>query len=81
MYVGLSSIISVPVQAGQNAATIKFISGTTFLVGGATLTWGQGYPMATGEIINANFSGNIYFAASGSTAVLGLLLGRSEGLE
>jgi hypothetical protein len=79
--IGLSSIISFAVLPGQNATSFKFISGTTLWFGGSTLTWGVGYPVSVGEIINIASRGNVYFAAQGSTAIIGVLYGRSGGVE
>lgn len=77
--VGLSSIVEVPVDAFQNSCTFKYISGATLWVGGSTLTWGVGYPMGTGETISVDLSGSIFFAAAGSTALIGVLKCRSAG--
>lgn len=79
--IGLSAIVEIPVQAFQNATVFKFISGSTLLIGGATLTWGVGYPMGIGETVSVDLSGSIFFAASGATATIGILRCRSAGAE
>ncbi len=78
LFVGLSSILGVTVTAGQLATTLKHGGGGTLWCGGATVGVGSGYLVFTGEAINVNSSGTIYFAAAGSTSTLYLLRGFSN---
>ena len=80
-FVGLSSIIQITGKPGQNCVIVKGISFTTLEIGGATLSWGIGYPFAAGEALSFNGMGSFYLAATGSTAVVALFIGRSTGYE
>lgn len=80
-FVGLSSIIQINATAGQNCLIIKGITFTTLEIGGATLTWGIGYPFAAGEALSFNSDGTVYLAATGSTAQVAVFIGRSEGFN
>ena len=73
--VGLSTIVGVTVTANQNAMIFKRFSGGTLEVGGASLTWGQGYIVGTNEIINVNSTGTFYLAATGATVTVMFLRG------
>lgn len=81
LFVGLSAIIQVAVTAGQNAIILKGLSFSNLEIGGASLTWGQGYPFSVGEILSWNSAANFYLAASGSTATVAIFKGRSSGFE
>jgi len=79
--VGLSSILQITPIAGQNCLVLKGISISTLEIGGASLTWGQGYPLSSGEALSWNGSGSFYLAASGATATVALFRGRSQGFD
>lgn len=79
--IGLSQIVGVTVTSGQCAAIYKYFSGGTLEIGGATLTWGNGYVFSPGEAIAMDSAGTFYFAATGATVVLMVLRGRSAGIE
>lgn len=82
--VGLSAPLAIPAIAGQNAISLKLLSGGTLEIGGATTTnqtWGSLYPIAAGEIINIDMSGTFYLWASGATCVAAILRGRTSGTE
>jgi hypothetical protein len=80
-FVGLSTIFGVTVAPGQVGAIYKYFSGGTLEIGGATLTWGNGYVFAVGEAISMDSAGTFYFASTGSTSTLMVLRGRSAGIE
>ena len=76
--VGLSQIIGVTISANVNSALIQTISGGSFMeVGGASLTWGQGFRYV-GIPIAFNCTGTFYLCSSGSTAVANILFGLSS---
>jgi hypothetical protein len=77
--VGLSSIISLDVSAAQNAVLLRYLSGGSLEIGGASLTWGQGFLMDSSLPLSANSSGNIYFAATGATVTISFLKGHTPG--
>lgn len=79
--VGLSQIIEVTVEARQNAVSFYRYSGGSLLIGGATLTWDNGYIAQNNQIINVSSSGNFYLAAVGSTVTVMMLRGRTDGAE
>ena len=79
--IGLSSIIGVTVSAGQLGCIFQFISGGSLEIGGATLTWGNGFIVAPGSALNLNQSSTFYLAASGATAVCQVLKSLSQGNE
>lgn len=79
--VGLSSIQGVTLLPGQVSSYLKFSSGGTLWMGGATLTWGNGYHVAAAETVPFNLGGTFYLAAAGATVVVYLLRGRSAGYE
>lgn len=79
--VGLSSIIGITVIPGQIVANLKQFSGGSMVIGGATLSWTNGYQLSTGEILNLDCSGTFFLAATGATAIAHLLLGKSSGFE
>jgi len=80
-YVGLSAILQIDPVEGQNCLSIKGISFTTLEVGGATLSWGIGWPMAQGEVLSYNGMAPFYLCATGSTAYVAIFRGRSTGFE
>ena len=79
--VGLSSIIGVTVSAGQIATVFKYFTGGSLeIVSGYTASpWGLGYLFSVGEAVQIDQSTTIYFAATGSTAEIMALRGRSAG--
>lgn len=79
--VGLSQIVGVTVSAGQAAAIIKYFSGGSLEIGGASLTWGQGYLMDTKEVVSFQSSGTFYLAATGSTVTCMMFRGKTSGFE
>lgn len=79
--VGLSQIVQVTVDARQNSVSFYKFSGGSLLVGGATLTWSNGYIVMANQIINVSSTGNFYLAAVGSTCVVMMLKGRTAGAE
>lgn len=70
---------------GQNAITIKYLSGGSMSITGTSLSVGSTYaisniyPVGTVEVLNINLSGTINITASGSTLVCSLLRYRSAG--
>lgn len=68
--VGLSTIVSVPGIVYQCAMLIKNMGGGTLEIGGATLTWGNGYRMGDKEAIGWDSRATFYLASSGATCVL-----------
>lgn len=81
VFVGLSSVIQVTPLPGQNGVVIKGITLTTLEIGSATLSWGNGYPIAAGEALSFNGCGSFYLVATGVTASVALFRGRSEGFD
>lgn len=79
--VGLSQIIGVTVVAGQAAAILKYFSGGSLEVGGASLTWGAGYLLDTKEVMSFQTSGTFYLAATGSTVTCMMFKGKTSGFE
>lgn len=81
-YVGLSAIIGVTVLPGQVATVFKHGGGGTLWAGGPSLAVGaSAYLMTTGEAINIDNSGTVYFVSSGITSTLYLFMGKSSGFE
>lgn len=72
--VGLTSI------AGQQAITIKLLSGGTLEIGGQSQTAGQLYPLSAGEIMNMNFAGKFWLYCTGAPVTIGILMGKSDGV-
>lgn len=76
-------VAEVLALSGQLAVNIKMISGTTLEIGGPTgatgQTFGLMYPIASTEVVSMNMSGKFYLWASGTTAVVAILKGRSQG--
>lgn len=73
--VGLSSIIGITIIANQAAIAVKYFSGGSCEIGGASLTWGQGWLLQ--ETVCMAGRGTFYLAAAGSTAVVMVLKGLS----
>lgn len=73
--IGLSAIIGITIVANQTAIAIKSFSGGSCEIGGASLTWGQGWLLQ--ETISLAGRGTFYLAASGSTATVMILKGLS----
>lgn len=75
--VGLSALIGITGVSSQNALLIKYISGGSLVVGGATCINGSalavgganGYLMGTSEVLSMNTSGTVYLTAKGATAI------------
>lgn len=63
------------------ATSVKWYTGGSLEIGGATLTWGQGWLIQSGEVVNWNNAGSFYLAASGATATCMILEGFSPGNE
>ena len=81
-HVGLSTILQVDPVEGQNGLMIKGITFGNLWIGGATLSWGIGYPYTVGsETIFYNGMAPFYLCASGMTAIVGIFRGRSTGFE
>jgi hypothetical protein len=79
--VGLSTIIGVTVVAGLNASVFKYFSGGSLeiVTGSTPIPWGLGYLYGTSEAVQIDNSTTVYFAATGSTATVMALRGRSAG--
>lgn len=75
--VGLSTIIGISTLPYSNAVVIQQVSGSTLEIGGASLTWGQGF-IYPGTPISFNCAGSFYLAATGSTAIVNCLFGLYE---
>lgn len=78
---GPSQIFGVTVVPGLNSTTVKYFSGGSLEIGGASLTWGAGYLLGTNEIVNIPSNGNFYLAVTGATVTCYILKGRSNGFE
>lgn len=82
--VGLSTIVGVTVLAGQVSVSMEMLSGQTLEIvaaPGASVGWGQGFPFPTNAIMSFDSIGTMWLAASGATALVVVLRGRSEGFE
>lgn len=79
--VGLSSIVGVTVIPNQVYQVVKQLSGGTLEIGGATLSWGIGYPFTASEIRDVNNSGTFYLCANGATCIAAVLSGRTAGVS
>ncbi len=84
--VGAGVTCAISTMPGQNACILKWVSGGTLVVIGASLSTGSTfainnqYIVGTSEILNlAALSGKIFITAVGSTMVCSLIRGRSEG--
>lgn len=80
-FIGLSSITGITVVAGQVGTVFKHGGGGTLWCGGPSLAVNTSYLMSTGEAINIDNSGTVYFTASGATCTLYTFLGKSSGYE
>ena len=78
--IGLSSIIGLTAVAGQNSLYLRFISGSSIEIGGASLAWGSGFLWDGLAPISMNAMGTIYFAATGTTCVITYLQGRTPNV-
>lgn len=79
--IGTSAIVGVTVTPGQLGGILKYSSGGTLWVGGASLTWGNGYLVTTNEALSLDVVGTYYLAAAGATVVAYSLRGRSGGFD
>lgn len=79
--VDLSQIVGVTISAYQNASIIKYYSGGSLEIGGASLTWGQGYLFSGGEALSIQSSGTYYLVATGATVIAMVLKGKTSGFE
>lgn len=80
--IGTNNILQIPAISGQNAITIKLITGGTLEVGGSTLvgqTFGDMYFLGANEALSCDMSGTFYLWASGATCTCTILRGRSAG--
>lgn len=80
--VGLSAALPIAPISGQNAVSIKLISGGTLEVGGSSAvgqSWGDMYFVSAGEILSFNMSGTFYLWASAATCTVAIIRGRSAG--
>ncbi len=75
----------IPAIAGQIGIILKYVSGGSLSIVGAsnsigsTYAIGQIYTVGTSEILNLNQSGTLYLLGSGSTCVAQILRLRSAG--
>lgn len=79
--IGLSQIVGVTVAPGQNASIVKYYSGGSLEIGGASLTWGAGYLFNANEVISIQSSGTYYLAATGATVIAMIFKGKTSGFE
>ena len=82
-FVGLSAVIGVSVVAGLNAVVLKnFGGGSLELVDGTTASpWGLGYLFGSNEVLQMDHAGSIFLAATGATATVMMIRGKSTGFE
>jgi len=73
--VGLSTIIGLTGIPGQCGLYVRLTnaSGSTLEIGGASLTWGQGFQMPDSSNVTTSqvffpVKGTVYFVATGATA-------------
>lgn len=86
--IGLSSIIGITSIPGQCMARIqRSANGGTLWMGGATLSWGNGYHVigtGLGSTNPENFffpvSGSVFFCAAGATCMVNILYDRRVGI-
>jgi len=88
--IGLSQVICVKPSSYQYAEGIKILSGggTLEIVapqfsGSSTQAgnaWGTGYPLSANEVFNVGGPAPIYFAATGATMIVGMVLGYTSGV-
>ena len=78
------TILKVPAISGQNAVSVKLVSGGTLEIGGSTLTgqtFGDMYYVSANEVVSFNMSGAFYLWSSGATCIAAVLRARSAGTE
>lgn len=87
--VGLSQVIRLQMGDYQTVSAFKIISGGTLeivkpqLSGTSTAAgsaWGTGYPVGTSEVVAVNGPAVYYLAATGTTVVVGALIGYTSGV-
>lgn len=81
--------IAIPPIPGQNGIILKYISGGSLSIFGASFasfTLPSGavvsqrlYTLGTSEVYSANYQGTLYIQVTGATGVFELLRHRSEG--
>lgn len=81
LHIGVSAIIGITIVPGQNSQLIKYFTGGSLEIGGATLTWGIGYLFGGNEAVALDVRGTYYLCATGATATVMLLGGKSMGFE
>lgn len=86
LVVGTGVTCAISSMPGQMACILKWVSGGSLIVFGASLSTGctfatnNQYIVGTSEILNlAAMSGKFFVTASGSTCTFSMLRGRSEG--
>jgi hypothetical protein len=80
--VGLSGIFGLSLVPGQQQVIVSYVSGSSLCeIGGASLTWGQGYiiPLIANSPLVINTTGTVYFATAGATTVIQYIKGVSAG--
>jgi len=80
-YIGVSQVIGITVIPGLLAMTVKHSGGGTLWSGGATVSVGNGYLVSTGEALNIDSRGTLYFTSAGATSTIHILRGRTSGFE
>lgn len=87
--IGLSAIVEVTLKTIPGSISVQFkqFSGMTLeIVSGVSsgsdpaLHRGSGYPITANEIISIGGPATFYLLATGSTAVVPLLIGKSQGI-
>jgi hypothetical protein len=70
--VGLSSIQGLTGLPGQVGVFVRYVSGGTLQIGGASLTWGSAGIASSSGNFGHEFpcSGTIYFASTGATTIV-----------
>lgn len=81
--IGLSAIVGISVMPGQLSVSLEMLSGQTLEIvnPNTPVLWGSGFPFPTNAIMSFDSIGTMWLAASGATAVVVVLRGRSEGFE
>ena len=69
--IGLSAIVSVPVQPGQIGVRLNNVSGGTLFISGATGI-ASGYVLPSGDRY-MDMAGDFYLSAAGATVVCSLI--------
>lgn len=78
--IGLSSIVGISVIPGVVSVLVQYGTGGSLEIGGATLTWGQGFLFKVDQGISLDNAGTFYLAATGATVTAYTLRGRSAGI-